>query len=125
MIKTLTNAEIYTYTTGLLNILSNSDRYFSAKINFILQKNKNTLLQYAQEIENSRMEIIKKFGTPTEGEEKYEIPEDKVEEVNKELLDLLSISQEVQVLTFPLKDIEELAFTPTEMENLMFMIEEA
>lgn len=123
MLKILTNDEIYFINKQLNEAFENSQQYLPAKANFYIQKNKKKIAELAQEIEMARAEIIKNFGEQKE-DQKYYIPQDKIQEAQQELLDLLNIQQEIEVFTISLDDIENLHFTLPQMEALMFMIEE-
>ena len=123
MLKILTNDEIYFINKQLNKTFEDSQQYLPAKVNFYIQKNKKKIAELAQEIEIARAEIIKNFGEQKE-DQKYYIPQDKIQEAQQELLDLLNIQQEIEVFTISLDDIENLHFTLPEMEALMFMIEE-
>lgn len=123
MLKILTNDEIYFINKQLNKAFENSQQYLPAKANFYIQKNKKRIAELAQEIEIARAEIIKNFGEQRE-DQKYYIPQDKIQEAQQELLDLLNIQQEIEVFTISLDDIENLHFTLPQMEALMFMIEE-
>lgn len=123
MLKKLTNNEVYSINEQFNKIFENSQQYLPAKVNFYIQKNKKKIAELAQEIEIARAEIIKNFGEQKE-DQKYYIPQDKIQEAQQELLDLLNIQQEIEVFTISLDDIENLHFTLPQMEALMFMIEE-
>ena len=123
MLKKLTNNEVYSINEQFNKIFENSQQYLPAKVNFYIQKNKKRIAELAQEIEIARAEIIKNFGEQKE-DQKYYIPQDKIQEAQQELLDLLNIQQEIEVFTIALDDIENLHFTLPQMEALMFMIEE-
>ena len=123
MLKILTNDEIYFINKQLNKTFEDSQQYLPAKVNFYIQKNKKRIAELAQEIEIARAEIIKNFGEQKE-DQKYYIPQDKIQEAQQELFDLLNIQQEIEVFTISLNDIENLHFTLPEMEALMFMIEE-
>ena len=123
MLKILTNNDIYFINEQFNKIFENSQQYLPAKVNFYIQKNKKKIAELAQEIEIARAEIIKNFGEQKE-DGKYYIPQDKIQEAQQELLDLLNIQQEIEVFTISLDDIENLHFTLPQMEALMFMIEE-
>ena len=123
MLKILTNDEIYFINKQLNKTFEDSQQYLPAKVNFYIQKNKKRIAELAQEIEIARAEIIKNFGEQKE-DQKYYIPQDKIQEAQQELLDLLNIQQEIEVFTISLNDIENLHFTLPQMEALMFMIEE-
>lgn len=74
-------------------------------------------------IEEARNTIILEFGSPDE-EGRVTISQDKVPEANKEIYDLFSIKQEVNIDLISLESIENYSFTMDQMEALMFMIEE-
>ena len=123
MLKILTNNDIYSINEQLNKVFEDSQQYLPAKVNFYIQKNKKRIAELAQEIEIARAEIIKNFGEQKE-DQKYYIPQDKIQEAQQELFDLLNIQQEIEVFTISLDDIENLHFTLPQMEALMFMIEE-
>ena len=123
MLKILTNDEIYFINKQLNKTFEDSQQYLPAKVNFYIQKNKKRIAELAQEIEIARAEIIKNFGEQKE-DQKYYIPQDKIQEAQQELFDLLNIQQEIEVFTISLDDIENLHFTLPQMEALMFMIQE-
>ena len=123
MLKILTNNDIYFINEQFNKIFEDSQQYLPAKVNFYIQKNKKKIAELAQEIEIARAEIIKNFGEQKE-DQKYYIPQDKIQEAQQELFDLLNIQQEIEVFTISLDDIENLHFTLPQMEALMFMIEE-
>ena len=51
-------------------------------------------------------------------------PKNKIQEANKEIYDLFSIKQEIDIELIELEAIENYSFTMDQMEALMFMIEE-
>lgn len=122
---TLTNNEIYIYAKNLVEAFNDKDQKLPIKINFYLQKNKNTLIELASSIEIARMEIAKNYGDLEVESQQYIIPPEKIEEVNKELMDLLSLEQEVQIYMINIDNLsDDLSFTTAQMEAIMFMIEQ-
>lgn len=122
---TLTNNQIYTYALGLSDLLIEEEQKLPIKINFYLQKNKNTLFKLAQDIEAARVEIAKKYGDLNEDGSSYNIIHEKAEEANAELIDLLNLEQEVQIYQVSIEDFPiDLNLTMEDMEALMFMIKE-
>lgn len=124
---TLTNSKIYAYANSLLKEFDAScaDMKLPVKINFYLQKNMQTLRALASEIEENRLALIRSHGTQSEDGETYAIPSNKIEIVQKELNDLLSLEQEVQIYKINIDTLsDDLALTMGQMEALMFMIEE-
>ena len=121
---TMTNNEIYTYTRQLMDAFSDGEQKLPIKINFYLQKNKNTLLALAQDIERSRLEIAQSFGTLDDAGEQYVIPSDKLAEASKELEDLFNLEQDVAIHKISIDSLnDDLMLSAAQMEALMFMIE--
>ena len=124
MLKILTNEEIYLINQELNKVFNDFNQYLPAKVNFYIQKNRKKIADLAKEIEQTRAEIIMNFGNEVDEIGKYFISEDKIEEAQKELQDLLNIKQELDINLISINDIENLNFTFPQMEALMFMIEE-
>ena len=118
------NQTIYQIANNVLSNLDNLNIYIPAKANFFIQKNISTLAAAAQEIEKSRLEIAKHYGQLDEENQQYKIPEDKLEEASKELEDLFSIEQELDIKTFSIEALGNTEFTPAQMQAMMFMIED-
>ena len=118
------NSEIYQIANVLAKTFDNLDIYIPAKANFFIQKNISTFATAAQEIEKSRLEIAKHYGILDEENQQYKIPEDKLEEASKELEDLFSIEQELDIKTFSIEALGNAEFTPAQMQAMMFMIED-
>ena len=120
----LTNQAIYNYALSLNNAFQDESQKLPVKINFYLQKNKSILTALAQDIEQSRMEIIKDAGELSEDGTQYKIPKEKVEEVQKELNDLFALEQNVNIYTINIDSLnDDLALTTGQMEAIMFMID--
>lgn len=121
---TMTNNEIYTYTRQLMDAFNDGEQKLPIKINFYLQKNKNTLLGLAQDIEKARLEIAQNYGTLDDAGEQYVIPNDKLAEASKELEDLFSLEQDVAIHKISIDSLsDDLMLSAAQMEALMFMID--
>lgn len=121
---TLTNNEIYMYTRQLMDAFQDGEQKLPIKINFYLQKNKNTLLGLAQDIEKARLEIAQTYGELDEAGEQYQIPNEKLAEASKELEDLFNLTQDVNIHKISIDTInEDLMLSAAQMEALMFMID--
>ena len=121
---TLTNNAIYTYTRQLMDAFQDGEQKLPIKINFYLQKNKNTLLSLAQDIEKARLEIAQNYGTLDDAGEQYVIPNDKLAEASKELEDLFNLEQEVDIYKINIDSLsDDLMLSAAQMEALMFMID--
>ena len=119
----LTNQEIYDYAIALSESFTDGSQRLPVKINFYLQKNKNTLLKLAQDIEAERMSIIREYGQPTEENEQYIIPKEDVATVQKELSELFALEQNVDIYAINLNDFDSnLSLSMSQMEAMMFMI---
>lgn len=120
----LTNLQIYQAAEQLTKAFMDSDIYMSAKVNFYIQKNMDTLNAAAAEIEQMRLKIAKCYGTLNEEQNQYIIPHDQVENAEKEVQELLEIVQDLNIKTITLDDLGNIELTPKQMQALMFMIEE-
>ncbi len=120
----LTNSEIYSYAIALNEAFADNTQRLPMKVNFYLQKNKKTLVELGQDIEESRLEIIRSYGEPTEDGTQYSIPRDKIEEAQKELEDLLALEQEVNIYMINADSLtDDISLTTGQMEAIMFMID--
>ena len=117
----LTNQTIYQYAEALASFNDNVI-YIPVKANFLIQKNISALAAAAQEIDKSRLEVAKHYGEETEGG--YTIPNDKLPAAAKELEDLFSIEQDIEIRTFKIEDLGDTQFTSSQMKAIMFMIED-
>jgi hypothetical protein len=54
----MSNAEIYGLSKALNKAFNDEIRYLPAKVNFYIQKNKNTLAQLTSSIDKTRLNII-------------------------------------------------------------------
>lgn len=118
----LTNSKIYNYANALLEEFSNKEIKFPVKINFYLQKNKNTLVTLAQEIEKERVDIIQEYGIYNEETQQYDIPLEKRLEASKKIDDLFDLTQEVKIYKVNLESFGDMELTSDQMEALLFMI---
>lgn len=121
---TLTNNEIYNYATSLQENFSNNEIKFPIKVNFYLQKNLNTLIELAKEIEKQRIEIIQEYGVENKETQKIEIPAEKTQEATEKMNELFDLTQEVQIYKVKLDAFGDISLTPGQMQALLFMIDE-
>ena len=120
----ITNFNIYNYAQNITEAFRDFQGYIPVKVNFYIQKNKTTLTTLAQQIEQARMEIIRNAGVLNEENGQYTIPDEKMNQVQKELVDLFDLEQEVDIYKISIDSFpEELTLTTRQMEALMFMIE--
>ena len=118
------NSEIYNYAQALIEAFQDNTQRLPVKINFYLQKNKKTLLDLSQDIEQSRMEIAQNYGALTEDRTAYNIPDENISIVNNEITELFNIEQEVPIYKVSIDSFsDDLTLTTAQMEAIMFMID--
>lgn len=118
----MTNFEIYT-TFAKVNGNFDGTEVLPIKLNFYFQKNNKILMELAKEIEESRMEIGKKYGEATE--DGYTIPAEKIDEANKEYEELMTLEQEVNICTISIEKLpDDLELTTAQVDALSYMIVE-
>ena len=118
----MNNGLIYQYALNLNEALNDNDLQMPVAVIFSIEKNKQTLMTVAQDVEKYRMDIIKKYGEEVDGN--YNVPQDKIEIANKELQDLFSIEQEVNIYKFNIEDLGDIKLTSNQMNAILFMIED-
>lgn len=118
----MNNGLIYQYALNLNEALNDNDLQMPVAVIFSIEKNKQTLMTAAQDVEKYRMDIIKKYGEEVDGN--YNVPQDKIEIANKELQDLFSIEQEINIYKFNIEDLGDIKLTSNQMNAILFMIED-
>lgn len=119
-----TNGEIYQIAYNLNQAFDNLDIRIPAKPNFYIQKNARIIAAAAQEIDKSRLEVVQHYGKLDEETENYIVPNDKLDAANKELNELFNIEQELDIKQFSIEDLGGLEFSASQMQAIMFMIED-
>lgn len=120
----MTNMEIYNAARRIVDAFEDSKQYLPVKVNFFIQKNKAKLSSLAEDIEKSRVEIIKNYGKIDEETGQYTVAPEDIEAANKELEDLFALEQDVQIYKVSIDDFkDDLSLTTGQMEALMFMID--
>lgn len=123
MVKTkmMKNSEIYSLGNALLEYMQ-EELSLPVKIKFYLQKNMNKVISLAREIEQSRTEILNKYGTLSEDGTSYHFEDDKIAEAQKELNDLFDLEQEVKVNMLELDWFDSVELSNEQVNAIMFMI---
>ena len=85
------NFQIYQYAESLADIFNNTDIYIPVKANFIMQKNISVIMAAAQEIEKTRLSILKHYGELDKNTNSYILKNDKMDEASQEFNDLFTI----------------------------------
>ena len=120
----LTNNEIYGYAIALNEAFTDNTQRLPMKVNFYLHKNKKTLVTLGQDIEESRLEIIRDYGELSNDNASYLIPSEKIALAQKELEDLLALEQEVEIYMIKADSLpDDISLTTAQMEAMLFMIE--
>ena len=120
------NIEIYHNAMQLANAFVGDDVHLPMKINFYMQKNKKVLMDLSKEIEDARLQIAAKYGVLNEEGTSYNIPEENIEEASKELSDLFSLEQEVNIYTIKMEQLpEHIELSTAQMEAMLFMIDDS
>ena len=119
----LTNYKIYQIANNSNNLFD-TNTYIPVKANFFIQRNFARIAAAAQEIEAARLEIAKHYGELNPELQQYIVPEDKIEQASQEINDLLNIEQDLDIKTFSIEALGDLALTTEQMQILMFMIAE-
>lgn len=120
----LTNNQIYTYATDLAAAFQDTNQKFPVKVNFYLQKNKETLIAMAQDIEKARIDLLSNYGNLDQETNRFTIDPDKMEAASKELEDLFNLEQEVNIYKVNIDNFgDDLSLTTGQMEALLFMID--
>ena len=120
----LTNNEIYSHANKLMEVFQDNTQKLPIKINFYLQKNKNTLITLAQEIEKTRIEIARSYGELNSETQQFVVPPEKIPEASKELNDLFNLEQDLNIHVFKLDEFNDIELTYQQLSAIMFMIEE-
>lgn len=124
--KMMSNLDIYNTANSLAEyVRDNMDIALPVKVNFFLQKNMNELINLAQEIEESRIEIIKKYGVQEEDNpDQFTVPAEKQAEATKELEDLFALEQEVSINMLKLDWFDDINLTGQQVASLAYMIDD-
>lgn len=122
----LTNLQIHSIAQNYLSAFEKTDFYLPAKVNFYIQRNMGKIIALAQEIEKARLNIVTHYGKPVEEDnEKLSVAPEDMAILNKELIDLFSIEQDVDIMTFSIENLtNDISLTMEQMNTIMFMIED-
>jgi hypothetical protein len=121
----LTNHEIYNFANAYSELFKDSgDIYIPAKANFFLQKNVQVISTAAQEVEKSRLDIIRHYGEEEAETGNIVVPKEKLEEASKELTDLYALEQELDIKFISIDDLANVEFTQSQMQLIMLFIQE-
>ena len=118
------NAIISNNIDNLLSIAGDTEIYIPAKTNFFIQKNISLLIEANKIIEENRIKILQHYGVFDAAQNAYNIPKEKIDIATQELEDLFNIEQDLTLTPIKIAELEEIKFTPAQMQAMMFMIED-
>ena len=122
--KNMTNNEIYTHANNLLGEFEDiASLSLPVKVHFYFQKNMDTVVKMAQDIDKSRTEILDKYGSIDPETQSYKFEEENVEKVNQDIMDLFSLEQEVKIHVIPLEWVENMELTAKQVNAFTFMMD--
>lgn len=118
------NSEIFVLYDSLNELSQKNDVKLPAKIGYICLKNKNLLEPYYKTISESRDKIVQEYIEKDE-EGNMRVPEDKIEEANNKLQEILDIEEDIDLQKINIKDIEDESLPMDILNGLMpILIEE-
>ena len=121
----LTNEQICDYYIALSN-LKDSKKLLPVKVSYAIVRNIKLFQPIVESVDTVRLEVLVKYGTPSVSQSgSYDIPPENIEVVGKELKDLGSSENEVNVLTIKLDALDGYELSVEEMDALYFMIDES
>ena len=122
--KNMTNNEIYTHANNLLSEFEDiASLSLPVKVHFCFQKNMDTVVKMAQDIDKSRTEILDKYGSIDPETQNYKFEDENVEKVNQDIVDLFSLEQEVKIHIIPLEWVENMELTAKQVNAFTFMMD--
>lgn len=123
MKKIFTNKEIWEDAQILSNIITSElPKVLPIRISFVIQSNLKKLTDLYEVINNSRLDIGKKYGKISEDGTSYQVPPEKMELAQIELDQLMEIQQPVEIMMVNLSDLEGCDLTLEQVGAILFMI---
>ena len=123
--KNMKNSEIYSIGVQLAQYVTKLNLSLPVKVNFYLQKNITALMAMATELEQSRNDILAKYGSYNSEEGNYNFEDDeKLNQANAELTDLFELEQEVPIYEISLEDFGNVELDTTQVQAISYMIKE-
>lgn len=118
----LTNQQIY--EAAIQTAAFSIEGKLPVKINFFLQKNIQLIAAAGKEIEEARVKVAQDFGDLTEDGTQFVVPPERMAAAQKELNDLFSLEQDLNIHVFKLDEFNDIELTYQQLSAIMFMIEE-
>lgn len=117
----LSNEELYEKAVLLREVINDNSLYLPAKANFRLIQNIDLVLNQVKKIEEARANIIMHYGHVNE-DNTYTIPSENLSQANKELNDLLSLSNGITLTPIYLSWLKDTKLSMAQMNAIGFMI---
>lgn len=117
------NGEVLRAYETLLKIAGNPDLKFNIKVNYLFAKNKEKLRQEATMIYRTRQELLLEYGNRNENGDII-IPQDKIDEANQKINDLMEMQNSLVLDEIPLEWLEDYKLGLDDVEALMPMLEQ-
>ena len=116
----MTNGEVIQLYEGILKLEEEKELRLPIFVGYAIAKNKVMLQAEVNIILELRKKIIMKYSK--DGEEEVIIPKEKVDACNKEIAELWSMENGIELIMIPITAFEDLQFTLEEMKTLQNMI---
>ena len=118
------NAFINAFAESEYEIVNDKELKFPAKVNYAIQKNFKTLYSIYQELETERVRVCQEYSTGLENGVYLFEDAEKRELAEKELNDLMTMKQEVNIMKFDIDALGDIELTSRQMDVLMNMIKD-
>lgn len=119
-----TNAFIAAFAEAVYEIVNDKELKFPAKVNYAIQKNFKTLYSIYQELETERVRVCQEYSTGLENGVYLFEDAEKRELAEKELNDLMTMEQDVNIMKFDIDALGNMELTTRQMDVLMQMIKD-
>lgn len=116
----MTNNEIIKLYRGLDRLSQDDSLKFSVATCFLLFKNKKILTPVIESIKETRMILLKKYGTPQDGG--ITIPNERLPEFQKEYNELMDTENEIELNKISIEDLKDIKIDMKTMEDLFPII---
>lgn len=117
------NGDVITLYETLTKINENSDLKFNVRLGYIMARNREKLRQEAIIIYDQRRKIVMEYGTINDNKDII-IPRDKIDEVNKNINDLMEMDNNVQIDLVSPDDFDDNMMNLSDIEGLMPMFKD-
>lgn len=121
--RIMTNEEIYECGRRAITDFSD-DISLPVKVGFYLRKNLKEMMALAKEVDEARADILSKYGELTEDGTKFNLRPECIADANKEVRELMHITQIVDVYMLDLDDFDGITLTSGQIDAIAFMLNE-